>query len=87
VLPGENLQRETAVEQSPFNEQLYNSIPENTFVAIVKKRLHLDITLYTILQILSVTVFEQVPIILVLANFDYKLLDSELDNQCLLFDL
>ena len=29
VLPGENLQRKTAVEQSPVNEQLYNTIPEN----------------------------------------------------------
>jgi len=31
-------------------------------VAIVKKRLNLDMSLYTILQILSITLFEKMPI-------------------------
>jgi len=31
-------------------------------VAIVKKELHLDASLYTLLQILSVTVFEKMPL-------------------------
>ena len=56
-------------------------------VAIIKKRLELDLSLYTILQILSVTAFEQVPIMQVLKNYDYRLLNSGLDNQLLLFDL
>ena len=67
--------------------QIWIAIAVYVLVAIIKKRLDLDITLYTILQILSVTAFEQVPIIQVLTNFDYKLLDSDLDNQLLLFDL
>jgi len=67
--------------------QIWIAIAVYVLIAIIKKRLDLDITLYTILQILSVTAFEQVPIIQVLTNFDYKLLDSDLDNQLLLFDL
>ena len=31
-------------------------------VAIIKKRLHLDASLYTLLQILSVTLFEKMPL-------------------------
>jgi hypothetical protein len=39
------------------------------------------------LQILSVTVFEQLPIRQVVTNFDYKSLDEESHNRLLLFDL
>jgi hypothetical protein len=67
--------------------QIWIAISAYVLVAIIKKRLNLDISLYTILQILSVTAFEQVPIIQVLTNFDYKLLNSDLDKQLLLFDL
>ena len=56
-------------------------------VAIIKKRLDLNLSLYTILQILSVTAFEQVPIMQILTNFDYKLLNDDLDKQLLLFNL
>ncbi len=56
-------------------------------VAIIKKRLNLDISLYTILQILSVTAFEQVPIIQVLTNFDYNSIEGDSDKQLLLIDL
>lgn len=31
-------------------------------VAIVKKQLHLDASLYTLLQVLSVTLFEKMPL-------------------------
>jgi hypothetical protein len=67
--------------------QIWIAISVYVLVAIIKKRLDLDLSLYTILQILSVTAFEQVPIIQVLKNFDYKLLNSDSDNQLLLFDL
>jgi len=67
--------------------QIWIAISVYVLVAIIKKRLELDLSLYTILQILSVTAFEQVPIIQVLKNYDYRLLNSDLDNQLLLFDL
>ena len=45
---------------------IWIAISVYVLVAIIKKRLNLDLSLYTILQILSVTVFEQIPIIQVL---------------------
>jgi hypothetical protein len=41
-------------------------------VAIIKKRLKIDASLYTILQILSVSVFERTELNQLLAFCDYK---------------
>ena len=56
-------------------------------VAIVRKRLELDMSLYQILQILSVTLFEKTPILQVLQPPDSQedLLSSA--NQLILFEL
>ena len=67
--------------------QIWIAISVYVLVAIIKKRLDLDLSLYTILQILSVTVFEQIPIIQVLANFDYRSLESDSYKQLLLIEL
>ena len=66
---------------------LSNNFIVYVLVAIVKKRLQLEASLYTILQILSVTAFEQVPIMQVLTNFDYKSLGIDSDKQLLLMEL
>ena len=42
--------------------QIWTAISVYVLVAIVKKRLHLDASLYTLLQIFSVTVFEKIPL-------------------------
>jgi len=49
--------------------QVWIAISVYVLVAIVKKQLNLDLSLYTILQILSVTVFEKSPILQVLTDF------------------
>ena len=67
--------------------QIWIAISVYVLVAIIKKRLNLDLSLYTILQILSVTAFEQVPIIQVLTDFDYKSLEGNSCKQLLLLDL
>jgi hypothetical protein len=56
-------------------------------VAIVRKRLGLELSLYQILQILSVTLFEKTPILQALQPSDSanELLDSA--NQLNLFSL
>jgi hypothetical protein len=54
-------------------------------VAIIKKRLKLDRSLYTILQILSVSLFEKTPIVQVLSSTDYKDETVDTDNQLNLF--
>jgi hypothetical protein len=55
-------------------------------VAIVRKRLELDASLYQILQILSLTLFEKAPILWALhaPDFDIDLVDP--GNQFNLFD-
>ena len=67
--------------------QIWIAISVYVLVAIIKKRLDLDLSLYTILQILSVTVFEQIPIIQVLTNFDYRSLEGDSYKQLLLIEL
>jgi len=67
--------------------QIWIAISIYVLVAIIKKRLNLELSLYTILQILSVTAFEQLPIRQLLTSFDYKSLDIESHNQLLLFEL
>jgi hypothetical protein len=67
--------------------QIWIAISVYVLVAIVKKRLGLDLDLYTILQILSVTIFEKVSIFQVLTNPSYKNLGGENYNQLSLFDL
>jgi hypothetical protein len=67
--------------------QIWIAISVYVLVAIIKKRLQLEMNLYTILQILSVTAFEQVPIAQVLMNFDYRSTESDSCNQLLLLDL
>jgi len=55
-------------------------------VAIVKKQLGLDLSLYKILQILSVTVFEKTPILEGFSNFSDEFADAEPRIQLSLFD-
>ena len=55
-------------------------------VAIVKKRLQLEASLYTLLQIFSVTLFERMPIQQAFAGRDYQIDSTLLDNQLNLFE-
>ena len=48
--------------------QIWSAIAVYLLVAILKKRLHLDSSLYTLLQILSLTLFEKTPISQALAQ-------------------
>ncbi|HEV8723441.1 MAG TPA: IS4 family transposase, partial [Candidatus Binatia bacterium] len=50
--------------------QIWIAISIYVLVAIVKKRLKLDYSLYSILQILSVTILEKTPILHVLSQLD-----------------
>jgi len=59
--------------------------PRSVLVAILKKRLHLSASLYTILQILSLTLFEKMPISQALAQLPPASTSPDTDNhQCLL---
>ena len=52
--------------------QIWIAISVYVLVAIIKKRLKLDLSLYTILQIFSITLFEKMPILQALTETDYK---------------
>ena len=67
--------------------QVWIAISVYVLVAIIKKELNLDLNLYTILQILSVTLFEKMSILQVLMEAGYKTDSSDSCNQLMLFDL
>jgi hypothetical protein len=46
----------------------------------------MDLSLYTMLQILSVTLFEKTPLMQLFSEMDLKAMDNEIPNQLNLFD-
>jgi hypothetical protein len=58
--------------ENAVKTQIWIAISVYVLVAIIKKRLKIDLSLYTILQIFSITLFEKMPILQVLTETDYK---------------
>jgi hypothetical protein len=69
------------------NTQIWIALSVYVLVAIVKKELGLKEPLYTILQILSLTLFEKEPISQVLTDHQDLILESPDQNQLKLFNL
>jgi hypothetical protein len=75
------------VSENAVKTQIWIAVSIYVLVAIVRKRLGLEASLYQILQILSVTLFEKTPILGALQSTDSQ---SDLpypDNQLILFGL
>ena len=72
--------------ENAVKTQIWIAISMYVLVAIVKKRLRLSANLYTILQILSVTLFENVPISQLLTDAEARAKNLDLDNQLNLFN-
>ena len=72
--------------ENAVKTQIWTAISVYVLVAIVKKQLHLERSLYTILQILSVTLFEKTPILQALSSIDYEDQGGQFHNQLNLFD-
>lgn len=72
--------------ENAVKTQIWIAIIVYVLVAIIKKRLNLDMSLYTFLQILSVSVFEKVPILQLVTNLDYTNKTDLFHNQLNLFD-
>ena len=66
--------------------QVWIAVSVYVLVAILKKRLALPQSLYTILQVLSVTLFERMPLIQALTITPDSTSEDEACNQLLLFD-
>ena len=72
--------------ENAVKTQIWIAVSVYVLVAIIRKRLGLEASLYQILQILSVTLFEKVPILQALQASDSQ--DQLVDhgNQLILFD-
>jgi hypothetical protein len=73
--------------ENAVKTQIWIALSVYVLVAIVKKRLSLEVSLYKLLQILSITLFEKTPISI--AVFDAGSQFEQVDdcNQLELFDL
>jgi hypothetical protein len=72
--------------ENAVKTQIWIAIAVYVLVAIVKKQLHLDLSLYTILQILSVTLFEKTSILEGLSIIQPQESKGVPCNQLTLFD-
>jgi uncharacterized protein DUF4372/DDE family transposase len=73
--------------ENAVKTQIGIAVSVYVLVAIARKRLRLEVSLYQILQILSVTLFEKTPILRALQACDSDTEQDEADNQLILFDL
>ena len=73
--------------ENAVKTQIWIAVSIYVLVAIVRKRLRLNASLYQILQILSVTPFEKMPILQALQASDSQTDPLDSGNQLILFDL
>ena len=73
--------------QNAVKSQVWIAISIYVLVAIIKKRLDLKPSLYIILQILSVTIFEKTPILQALTKTDINKQNAQNANQLTMFNL
>jgi len=71
--------------ENAVKTQIWIAISVYVLVAIIKKRMKIDRSLYTILQILSVSLFEKTDLYQLVTNFKYKTPTAEHANQLNLF--
>jgi len=62
--------------ENAVKTQIWIAVSVYVLIAIIRKRLNSELSLYTILQILSITPFEKAPLNQLVADFDYKKIAS-----------
>ena len=72
--------------ENAVKTQIWIAISVYVLVAIVRKRLGLEKSLYQLLQIFSITLFEKMPISCVLEAFDSRTELLDISNQLILFE-
>ena len=73
--------------ENAVKTQIWCAVSTYVLIAIVKKELQLNASLYTLLQILSVSVFEKIHISLALQPHEHPENPSTFDNQLNLFEI
>lgn len=74
------------ISENAIKTQIWIAISVYVLIAIIKKRLNLNTQLYIILQILSVSVFEKIPLSRLLNDVNCDILKNNNPNQLELFD-
>jgi hypothetical protein len=80
------IKRFYGTSENAVKSQLWIAVSVYVLVAIAKKRLELEASLYTLLQVFSVTLFEKMPIQQAFAGRDYPIDPVGGGNQLNLFD-
>jgi hypothetical protein len=79
------IKRFYGTSENAVKTQVWIAVSVYLLVAIMKKRLNLKESLYTILQILSISVFEKTPLFQLVTEMDYRTPDAPSCNQLKLF--
>ncbi|MEO7464252.1 MAG: IS4 family transposase, partial [Nitrosospira sp.] len=80
------IKRFYGITENAVKTQIWISITVYVLVAIVKKRLNTQALLYTVLQILSLTLFEKTSIDQLLKNTEMQMIAHQNNNQMNLFN-
>jgi hypothetical protein len=80
------IKRFFGTSENAVKTQIWTAVSVYVLIAIIKKRLNLQASLHTLLQILSVTVFEKMPLVQALTSDAMFTDTSQFDNQLNLFD-
>lgn len=81
------VKRFLATSENAVRSQIWCAVATYVLIAIVKKELNLDASLYTCLQILSVSIFEKTEISCALQQHQSHIGQSAFSNQLNLFDI
>jgi hypothetical protein len=79
------IKRFLGTSENAVKTQIWIAVSVYVLIAIIKKRLGLNASLYTLLQVFSVTLFEKVPLESALATPNLQVNNREFDNQLNLF--
>lgn len=80
------IKRFLGTSENAVKTQIWCAVSTYVLIAIIKKELHLDASLYTLLQILSVSIFEKTQISCALQPDVTRTIALPTDNQLILFD-
>ena len=72
--------------ENAVKSQIWIAVCVYLLVAIIKKRLNVEYNPHTILQVLSLTLFEKVPLLQILADSNILTETHDTSNQLILFD-
>jgi hypothetical protein len=80
------IKRFSGTSENAVKTQIWCAVSTYVLIAIIKKGLHLNASLYTLLQILSVSVFEKTLISCAMQPDANRVIAPQSGNQLILFD-